>query len=687
MHTYDIPSYLAFLSSALLERLEAEAIPVDAVPGLKVGAGLRERYPTLESDEALSFVCEVYRAVRGQLRVVLEQRTIDRAFLDAETSACVARNGDLAYRAPTYETVIGKRDAAGRTVIGPLPPEGGDDRSEARVQDRVDVPAFMQGSQVTLFGPPDTRKMSINAMNALHRRLADEPPIVTSLVEASGQVPRWGADDEDSKTPIMENFLQACENLIGCFDRTLRLEEPQTGRTYALEQSGLALPIKRIPGLALPDGSHLLKGNPLPLHLLDFAMHLFHNWNRPEALVFYVPKLEHDEEAGYLKALIDAAEAGIQRRHTAYLPGTVRVILVFENPRAIFRIREMARALEPNFLGGSLGWHDYLASTARLFRLDPHYRIPVKADPNIVIHHICESHRILVRELEPIGALKIGGMYGVLYEDGNPKSFQVSMVGYIKDVVTQLKRGLDGFWVAHPNFVRIGIALVEAWRRRKEAPADSALGALVTALVPDEVERAPLLRFVFGADVPGLSEQDPLYLRGVLAADMEGSTVIANHDPEEVRYNIFQALQYLADWLRGNGCVALPALMTNALGERVFVRIMDDLATTERSRWELWAELHHGRVSRELFLGLMEEELEFLRAGLETETRRIQVRWEGEAGRWYPVAARLLHQLALDPTPVEFVTELLLPFTLELVRRADDPWAVVTKLCPGRYRG
>ena len=58
-----------------------------------------------------------------------------------------------------------------------------------------------------------------------------------------------------------------------------------------------------------------------------------------------------------------------------------------------------------------------------------------------------------------------------------------------------------------------------------------------------------------------------------------------------MRYNIFQALQYLADWLCGNGCVALPAKLINQTGEDVFVRIMDDLATTERSRWELWAEV------------------------------------------------------------------------------------------------
>ncbi|MFM7203655.1 MAG: hypothetical protein ACKO6N_22985 [Myxococcota bacterium] len=661
-----IPAYEDFISEHLLERLISAAEPVPDLPGLRVAAGLRAQFPALETPEALAFMVSLYEEVREPLAQVLEQRKSDRAFIDAETRACVARNGDTPWRSPHYETVLGKRDRAGRIVVGPLPPE---EQPEGARQPRpVQLPSFLRGEQVTLFGPPDTRKLSINAMNALHRKLPGEPELVAELVEASGQVPRWGADDEDSKTPLMVDFLHACENLRGCFDGTLRLDEPETGRTYTLATDKRALPIKRIPGLALPDGHHLVEGNPLPLHLVDFALHLWHLWMRPEALVFYIPKLENEEEAAYLHHLISAAERRLKALHPSYELGSVRVLLVFENPRAIFRIREMAAALSPYFVGGSLGWHDFLASTARLFRNDPHYRIPVKADPNIVINNIAESHRILVRELTPFGALKIGGMYGVLYEEGNPRSFQLSMVGYIRDVVTQLKRGLDGFWVAHPSFVRVGIALVEAWRRWEKNPEDETLRRLIALLVPKEGERVPLLAFVEGEDLRGLSPADPLYLRGVLAAEHDGSPVIANHDPEEVRYNIFQALQYLADWLSGNGCVALPATLKSAQGEKVFVRIMDDLATTERSRWELWMEVAHGRVSPALFEQLVEEEVQFIRADRTSETKRVQVKWTGEAARWYPVAVEMLKSLVMSPEPVEFVTQYLLPYTFAHMR-------------------
>ena len=676
--TYEIPAYEAFIPAPLLAALREAAAPAPAAPGLSVAAGLRASFPHIETDDALALVVEVARAVAPALRRLLDQRAADRRFIDQQTLALAPRNAGRAITDADYETVIGLRDATGRVVVGPTgapPPD----------RPPVEVPAFLRGEQVTLFGPPDTERMAINAMNAVHRRRPDEPPIVAALVEAGGQVPRWGADDEDSQTPIMASFLRACENLMGCYDQTLAYTHPRTGKRYTLAEDGLSLPVKRIPGLALPDGSHLLDGSPLPLHLFDFVTHLWHNRRRPRARVFYVPKLENEEEAAYLRLLIEETLAAIARRDPGAEAGPVKILCVFENPRAIFRIREMAAALGPHFLGGSLGWHDYLASAARLFKHDPRYRIPVKADPDIVVEHIKESHIVLSRAMSAIGGLAIGGMYGVLPEEGDPRSMTVSMVGYVRDVITQLKRGLDGFWVAHPDFVRPGLALVEAWRRRARDPDDPSLHALVAALVPDPAELGPLLAFIDGDDVHGLEPDDPRYPRSLLAADLAVSKRIPNDHPDEVRYNIFQALQYLAAWLSGVGCVALPATLRTASGEQVFVRIMDDLATTERSRWELWAEVHHGRVPLDLFEQILAEEMAFLRADTDSATRRIQVRWSGEAARWYPVAARLLRQLVTDAAPVEFVPELTLPFTFPVVRDAEDPWAAAVALCPGRY--
>ncbi len=675
----DAPPYRAFLPAPLLAEQCRRAVAVEGVPGLSVDPTLVGAFPDLQTTEALAFICEVAREVRGPLAAVLAARSHDRAQLDAWTEAAAARNAGRDFRDPAYETVLGERftgrDGEQHVLVGPsdappaIPP--------------VAIPDFLTGPQVTLFGPPDTAKLAINAMNAWHRIPEDEPEVLTQLVGRSGAVPRWGADDEDSKTPIMQDFLLAADNLVRCFDGSLSFTDPRSGRHYALADHHLAKPIKRVPGLALPDGMHLLDGEPLPLHVFDFALHAFHNRERPEALVYYVPKLETPDEARYVRGLVEAVERRLSALHEDYEAGSIRLLVVFENPRAIFRIAEIANALGPHFLGGSLGWHDFLASTARLFKNDPQYRIPVKADPDIVIDHIRESHRILADTLGPSGAMRIGGMYGVLPLPGNPASLAAAHVGFVRDVVTQLRRELDGFWVAHPDFVRLGIALVQAWEESKVAVArgdleDTVLAELLTVLLPESSDRDPLFEFLRRPDAEGLDRSDPLYPRAVLAADVNVSAVIPNHDPDEVRYNTFQALQYLTDWLGGNGCVALPATLPTPDGP-VPVRIMDDLATTERSRWELWAEVHHGRVAPTLFESILDEELKAIQQG----ERTVAVPWTSETEGWYRIGARVLRALVLTDHPPEFVTEWILPFTLPIIREADDPWAQMCALCPG----
>ena len=312
-------------------------------------------------------------------------------------------------------------------------------------------------------------------------------------------------------------------------------------------------------------------------------MHLYHCWENPEALTFYIPKLENEKEARYIKNLLVVAERKIKELYPTYSMGTVRVLIVFENPRAIFRVKEIMEELFPYFAGGSLGWHDYLASTARLFRMDPNYRIPIKADPDIVIKHIKTSHYLIAEEVGKKGGVAIGGMYGVLPEAGNTRSYELAFIGFVKDVLIQLKRGLNGFWVAHPDFVRTGIALTLGWEDYVKSGSDTFLLKVIENLLPGEAstEKEDILNFIKNDDKNIFKKGDALFERSLLAANIDTSKGSKNNDSEEVRYNIFQALQYIVDWLGGNGCVALPASLKSDNGQETFVRIMDDLATTE----------------------------------------------------------------------------------------------------------
>ncbi len=669
----EIAQYRKYISDSALALLFERAQPLAGVDGLS-GIG---QSGGLETAASLAFACSLYAAVKDDLAKILAQRDADRRFIDQKTRECVERNrkNGIAYGEAGYATVLGQRDESGRIVAGPA--------SEAYYCANgsavAAVPGWLAPPHVTLFGPPDSAKLSINAMNSYHRRIKDEPQVVADLLSRSASLPKWGADDEDSKTPLREDLIQAGVNLKHCFDGSLSLVEEQ--RSYAITREKQALPIKRIPGIALPCNFLFYQRNPLPLHIYDFALHLYHCCTNPQALVFYVPKLENEEEARYLHKLISTAEELIRDVNPAYLPGTVRLMIVVENPRAIFRVNEIIDALHPYFVGASLGWHDYLASTARLFKEDGQYRIPVKSDPDIVIKYIKASHELLAKVVGPRGGIKVGGMYGVLpsNDDLLSESFQVTIKGYIRDVVTQLKRDLNGFWVAHPDFVRIGLALVQGWQELQagdRVPLDTLVKSLLLPKYHGEI-----LSFIHAEDIEGLDSGSENFPRALLAADLQESQIISNSDEAEVRYNVFQILQYLADWFCGNGCVALPATI-----EGQMVRVMDDLATAERSRWEVWHEIYHGRFARSRLVEVVAEELEFIRSGQLRSDKKVQVAWDGRTSKWYPVAAHLALLMMTQQEPVEFATELLLPFTLDTVRLAEDPLRCAMQLEGDKYR-
>lgn len=671
---FEIPYYQDYISEDLAKFLLKDATPVAGVPNLfEVGMG-----GGLETTAAMHFLSELYSDLEPELKKVLHQRIADRKFIDERVKACFEFNTNLKrdFLDPEYKTILGLEDASGRIVIGPHSNEYCESRFDKPI---ARIPEFLRGPHVTLFGPPGSAKMAINAMNTYHRKLKDEPDVVAKLLSTNESVPKWGADDEDSKTPLRSDLVSSAVNLTACFDGSLSFTEGD--KKYALAEDHLSVPIKRFPGLALPCTFLFYKNSPVPLHLYDFGLHLFKNWHNPKALVFYVPKLENEEEARYIHKMISLAEAKIKLRHHEYELGTVRVMVVLENPRAILRTHEIIDELYPYFVGASLGWHDYLGSTARLFKEDGNYRIPVKADPDIVIKYIKASHNLLSDVVGSRGGIKVGGMYGILPLDTDmfSESFQVTIKGYIKDVITQMKRNLTGFWVAHPDFVRLGLALVEAWKFHADGSPEL-LSELVQKLLDKKYHRE-VLDFIKNPDITGLSKSDPQYVRSLLVADIKESDFIANNDPEEIRYNVFQSLQYLTDWLCGNGCVALPAQVHG-----VAVRVMDDLATAERSRWEVWHEIKHGRFAIEDFLKIAFEEYHFIRKDLSDSKKIVQIKWNAETEKWYPVALRLMIQLMTAKKPVEFVTELLMPFTIESVREDIHPFKKICEIDRGKYK-
>lgn len=675
MSEREISYYSDYVTEEFFNFIKKELKAFDGVEGLS------HHGPSggLENQESLKFVVTLYEKVKPRLKQVLDQRKIDRSFIDERMKTYHLANKEqgIDFLSKDYQTVLGDVDSTDRIVIGPKRKNYCGKSTDNKV---APIPEFLDSFHVTLFGPPDDPKLSINAMNAYHRKLKEEPAIVEEILKTNTNLPMWGADDEDSKTPMREDLINASINLTGCFNGDIKFEDKRRGKSYELVQDKLAQPIKRFPGLALPCTFMYYHDNPLPLHLYDFALHLFHHWHNPKALCFYVPKLENEEEAAYIKHMIETAEHMIKDIHSEYEIGTVRVIIVLENPRAVFRVNEMMDELYPYFVGASLGWHDYLGSTARLFKEDGNYRIPVKADPDIVIKYIKASHELLANVVGERGGIKIGGMYGILplTNDLFSDSFQITIRGFFRDVLTQLKRNLSGYWVAHPDFIRIGIAIVEAWKIYK-AGDETKLQGIINGLLNEKYSKE-IWEFVEAKDIESLDLNDEMYARSLIVADIKESNFIANNHPDEVRYNVFQMLQYLTDWLSGNGCVALPTQING-----IPARVMDDLATAERSRWEVWHEIYHGRFSVEDFIQIAHEEMNFIRRDLSDEKKIVQIKYTPENAKWYDVALKLMIQLMTNKEPVEFATELLLPFTIESIRKEEKPWVKLHAIDPNKY--
>jgi len=173
MKPSEIPYYDDYISPALRQKLIAESRAIAGVSGLReVGMG-----GGLENEASLRFLSQLYSKLKAPLKKILEQRVIDRKFIDERTKAAFDLNQKLNIDLldADYETIIGQEDAEGRIVMGPK----SEYYSKRGYGNPVaPIPSALQGNHVTLFGPPDDAKLSINAMNALHRKIKDEPAII-----------------------------------------------------------------------------------------------------------------------------------------------------------------------------------------------------------------------------------------------------------------------------------------------------------------------------------------------------------------------------------------------------------------------------------------------------------------------------------------------------------------------------
>ncbi|MDB5095753.1 MAG: malate synthase [Cyanobacteria bacterium RYN_339] len=405
------------------------------------------------------------------------------------------------------------------------------------------------------------------------------------------------ADLEDATSPTWANVVEGQANLQEAVRRTLRLETPD--KVYALHAETATLVVR-------PRGWHLqekhvrLDGKPISASLFDFGLYFFHNARylieHRSGPYFYLPKLEsHLEARLWNDVFVFAQDAlGIEQ-------GSIRATVLIETILAAFEMEEILFELRDHAAGLNAGRWDYIFSMIKQLGHRPDMVLPDRAKVTMAVPFMRAYAQLLVKSCHAHGAHAIGGMAAFIPSRKDPEVNARALVRVQEDKERESADGFDGTWVAHPDLVPVARACF-----------DQVLGD------------APHQKHVMRPDVAVAAEQ-------LLDVTIGGAGVTE----AGVRTNVEVALRYLAAWLAGQGAVAIHNLM-------------EDAATAEISRAQLWQWLRHA-VPLDDGQPLTAARLERI---WDEELAELDVRKDGA----YTRAAELLRHLVFQEAFTEFLT-------------------------------
>jgi malate synthase len=407
------------------------------------------------------------------------------------------------------------------------------------------------------------------------------------------------ADFEDSLSPTWQNVVRGQANLIDAVRRTLSYTSPE-GKAYRLHAKTATLVVR-------PRGWHLVEkhaiqhGDAVSASLFDFGLHFFHNarelLSRGSGPYFYLPKMESHLEARLWNDVFVAAEQALG------IPGgTIRATVLIETLPAAFEMDEILYELRDHMSGLNAGRWDYLFSLIKKLRGRTELEISDRAQLTMTVPFMRAYTELLVRSCHRRGAHAMGGMAPFIPSRKDPEANVAALAKVRDDKQREVRDGFDGTWVAHPDLVPTARAVF-----------DEALG--------EKAHQKERLREEVS----------------VTAADLLDVRVPGGKVTEAgLRNNVSVALSYLAAWLAGNGAVAI-------------FNLMEDAATAEIARAQLWFWVHRGGklddgrpVSADFYAQIRDDEVRKL---------------DGSAATGHLAEAiTLLDQLVLSHDFVDFLT-------------------------------
>jgi malate synthase len=414
------------------------------------------------------------------------------------------------------------------------------------------------------------------------------------------------ADFEDANTPSWENMVEGQVNLKDAIRREIRFER-EDGRVYELNDEIATL-------LVRPRGWHLVErhlevnGEPISGSLFDFGLYFFHNAKellaRGSGPYYYLAKLESHLEARLWNDVFSFSEEYVGVPH-----GSIKATVLIETILGAFEVEEILYELRDHSAGCNAGRWDYIFSVNKKFRARRDLVMPDRGQITMTVPFMRAYTELLVKTCHKRGAHAIGGMAAFIPSRRDADVNAVAMARVKEDKQREATDGFDGTWVAHPDLVPVAMEEFDAVLGERKNQVDRQRPEV-------DVKAADLIAF-----------------------DKTGGNITE----AGLRQNVSVGIQYIESWLRGVGAAAI-------------FNLMEDAATAEISRSQIWQWLHNGTklddgraITPDLVKQIADEEL----AKLPAE----------EEGRRFLEARQVFEQVALADDFVDFLT---LP-TYELV--------------------
>jgi malate synthase len=445
-----------------------------------------------------------------------------------------------------------------------------------------DTREIREGDWAVAPAPPDMQQRWVEITGPTDRKM--------TINALNSGADGFMADFEDANAPTWHNMVDGHRNLRDAIDGTITYRDSD-GRSYKLEENPATL-------LVRPRGWHLVErhlrvdSEPVSGSLFDFGLYFFHCARRlvlsGSGPYFYLPKMESHLEARLWNDVFAFAEQclGIAR-------GTIKATVLIETLPAAFEMDEILYELREHSAGLNAGRWDYIFSSIKCFPDRPEMVLPDRVDVSMTVPFMRAYTELLAATCHRRGAHAMGGMAALIpSRKGDQEANEKALEGVRKDKEREVSQGYDGTWVAHPDLVPVAREVFETGLDGK----------------PNQLDR----------------QRDDVH---VAAGQLLDLAATPGHITEKgLRTDVNVGFQYISFWLTGRGAAAINSLM-------------EDAATAEISRSQIWQWIHHGvrlqegpTVTRELVRQILDEETakirqavgdEIWQAGHPKETREI----------------------------------------------------------------